>query len=347
MKNIETTEEYQKFVIEIKARIRQAQYEALKAVNKEQLQLYWDLGKMIVEKQQQAQWGKSVVEQIAKDLQLEFVGERGFSARNLWRMRQFYELYKETSFLPPMVAEIAWSHNVVVMEKCKLDLQREFYIRMAKKFGWTKEVLIHQIENKTYEKYLLNQTNFEDTLPEKYKKQAILAVKDEYQFGFLELADQHSEYELEAAIIKNIREFLLEMGGYFSFIGNQFRLEVGGQEYFIDLLLFHRKLACLVALELKIGEFTPEMVGKMQFYLSVLNDTLREPHENPAIGIIVCKSKNRMIVEYALKDSTKPIGVATYSMNTEVPEAWRKLLPTPEQLEKHFHLIESLKGEDK
>ncbi|TAE18477.1 MAG: DUF1016 domain-containing protein [Bacteroidetes bacterium] len=326
----------------MKARIRQAQYEALKAVNKEQLQLYWDLGKMIVEKQQQTRWGKSVVERIAKDLQAEFVGERGFSARNLWRIRQFYELYSQNAILPPLVAEIGWSHNVVVMEKCKVDSQREFYIRMAKKFGWTKEVLIHQIDNKTYEKYLLNQTNFEETLPEKYKKQAILAVKDEYQFGFLELADQHSEFELEAAIIKNIREFLLEMGGYFSFIGNQFRLEVGGQEYFIDLLLFHRKLACLVALELKIGEFTPEMVGKMQFYLSVLNDTLREPHENPAIGIVVCKSKNRTIVEYALKDSTKPIGVATYSISTEVPEAWKKLLPTAEQLEKHFHLIENL-----
>lgn len=342
MKNVETTHEYQQFVTEIKARIRQAQYEALKAVNKEQLQLYWDLGKMIVEKQQQTRWGKSVVERIAKDLQAEFVGERGFSARNLWRIRQFYELYSQNAILPPLVAEIGWSHNVVVMEKCKVDSQREFYIRMAKKFGWTKEVLIHQIDNKTYEKYLLNQTNFEETLPEKYKKQAILAVKDEYQFGFLELADQHSEFELEAAIIKNIREFLLEMGGYFSFIGNQFRLEVGGQEYFIDLLLFHRKLACLVALELKIGEFTPEMVGKMQFYLSVLNDTLREPHENPAIGIVVCKSKNRTIVEYALKDSTKPIGVATYSISTEVPEAWKKLLPTAEQLEKHFHLIENL-----
>lgn len=342
MKNVETTHEYQQFVTEIKARIRQAQYEALKAVNKEQLQLYWDLGKMIVEKQQQTRWGKSVVERIAKDLQAEFVGERGFSARNMWRIRQFYELYSQNAILPPLVAEIGWSHNVVVMEKCKVDSQREFYIRMAKKFGWTKEVLIHQIDNKTYEKYLLNQTNFEETLPEKYKKQAILAVKDEYQFGFLELADQHSEFELEAAIIKNIREFLLEMGGYFSFIGNQFRLEVGGQEYFIDLLLFHRKLACLVALELKIGEFTPEMVGKMQFYLSVLNDTLREPHENPAIGIIVCKSKNRTIVEYALKDSTKPIGVATYSISTEVPEAWKKLLPTAEQLEKHFHLIENL-----
>ncbi len=345
MEHIEINKEYQQFITEIKTRIRQAQYDALKAINKEQLQLYWDLGKMIVEKQQQTKWGKSVVEQIAKDLQNEFVGERGFSARNLWRMRQFYELYNQSAFLPPLVAEIGWSHNVVIMEKCKNDLQREFYIGMTKKFGWTKDVLIHQIENKTYEKYLLNQTNFDNTLSEKHKNQAVLAVKDEYQFGFLELADQHSEHELEVAIIKNIKEFLLEMGSYFSFIGNQFRLEVGGQDYFVDLLLFHRKLACLVALELKIGDFMPEMVGKMQFYLSVLNDTLREPHENPAIGIIVCKSKNRTIVEYALKDSTKPIGVATYNISTEIPEAWQKLLPTVEQFEKHFHLIAGLINE--
>lgn len=342
MNNLETTQEYQQFVIDIKARIRQAQYEALKAINTQQLQLYWDLGKMIVEKQQQTQWGKSIVEKIAKELQTEFTGEKGFSARNLWLMKQFYELYSQNTILQPLVAEIGWSHHIQIMSKCKDDLHREFYIRMTKKFGWTKDVLIHQIENKTYEKYLLNQTNFEKTLPEKYKNQAILAVKDQYQFDFLALTDQHSEYELEVAIIKNISNFLLEMGGYFSFIGNQFRLELEGQEYFIDLLLFHRKLSCLVALELKIGDFTPEMVGKMQFYLSVLNDTLREPHENPAIGIIVCKSKNKTIVEYALKDSTKPIGVATYNISSEIPEAWKNLLPTNEQLEKHFHLIENL-----
>jgi predicted nuclease of restriction endonuclease-like (RecB) superfamily len=335
--------DYQDFIHDIKSKIRQSQYEAMKAVNKELLLLYWYIGRQIVQKQSELGWGKSVVEQIAKDLQTEFVGISGFSARNLWRMKQFYELYSANEFLPPLVAEIGWSHHVVLMEKSKDDLQREFYILMCKRFGWTKDVLIHQIENKSYEKHLLNQTNFDQTLAENYRNQAILAVKDEYQFDFLELGNQHSERELELAIINNIRQFLLEMGGYFSFIGSQYRLEVDGKEYKIDLLLFHRKLRCLVAIDLKIGEFTPEMAGKMQFYLSVLNDTVKEEEENPSIGIIICKSKNRTIVEYALKDSNKPIGVATYSIGETLPEDLQKLLPSAALLEKHFLLIEQLK----
>lgn len=334
---------YNTFISKLKNRIRTAQYEANKAVNKEYIQLCWDIGQAIVKKQKELGWGKSVVEQIAKDLQIEFVGLRGFSSRNLWRMKQFYEQYSEFEFLPPVVAEIGWSHNVVIMEKCKEEKQREFYLRMCKKFGWTKNVLIHQIENKSYEKYLLRQTNFDEVLPEQYKKQAILAVKDEYQFDFLELSDKHSEHELEMALINNIRAFLAEMGGYFSFIGNQFRVEIGDKEYFIDLLLFHRKLRCLVAIELKIGAFTPEMAGKMQFYLSILNDQVKQEDENPSIGIIICKSKNRTIVEYALKDSSKPIGIASYSIEPELPEYWKNLLPSPEQLKKHFSLIDSLK----
>jgi predicted nuclease of restriction endonuclease-like (RecB) superfamily len=334
--------DYSSFITDLKARIRSAQYEALKAVNKEQIQLYWDLGKMIVEKQTLNSWGKSIVEQIAKDLQAEFVGLSGFSAANLWRMRNFYLNYSSNEKLAPLVREIAWSHNVVIMEKCKTDFHREFYILMTKKFGWTKNVLIHQIDNQTYEKYLLNQSNFDQTMPEKYKNQAILALKDEYQFDFLELADQHSEYELENKIIKNIRAFLTEMGGYFSFIGNQYRLEIDGNEYFIDLLLFHRKLRCLVAIELKIGEFTPEMVGKMQFYLSILNDKVKEADENPSVGIIICKSKKRTVVEYALKDSTKPIGIATYDLKQQLPENWKSFFPTTEQFEKHFQLIENI-----
>lgn len=334
---------YSTFISNLKRRIRTAQYEASKAVNKEYIQLCWDIGQAIVSKQKELGWGKSVVEQIAKDLQIEFVGQRGFSARNLWLMKQFYEEYSSSEFLQPLVAEIGWTHNVVVMSKCKNDKQREFYLRMCKKLGWTKNVLIHQIENKSYEKYLLGQANFDEVLPEQYKKQAILAVKDEYQFDFLELSDKHSEHELEMVLINNIRAFLTEMGGYFSFIGNQFRVEAGDKEYFIDLLLFHRKLRCLVAVELKIGEFTPEMAGKMQFYLSILNDKVKQENENPSIGIIICKSKNRTIVEYALKDSSKPIGIASYSIEAELPEYWKNLLPSPEQLKKHFSLIDSLK----
>ena len=179
--------DYVVFITDLKTRIRTAQYAALKAVNKELLSLYWYIGQQIVEKQATLGWGKSVVEQLSKDIQTEFVGIVGFSARNLWRMKQFYELYAPSEFLPPLVAEIGWSHNVVIMEKCKTNYEREFYTLMTKKFGWTKDVLIHQIENQSYEKYLLNQTNFDQVVPEKYRNQAILAVKDAYQFDFLTL----------------------------------------------------------------------------------------------------------------------------------------------------------------
>ena len=338
-------EDYHTFLHDLTARIRSAQYEALKAVNYRQLELYWYIGEQILAKQKTAGWGKSVVEQLSKDIQAALPGIRGFSARNLWMMRQWVEVYSSSEFLQPLVAEIGWSHHQQILNKCREEQEQEFYIRMTAKFGWTKDVLIHQIENKTYEKYLLNQTNFDQTLPEQYRHQAILAVKDEYQFGFLELADQHAERELELSIVRHIRAFLFELGSYFSFIGNQFRIEVGDKEYFVDLLLFHRKLNCLVAIDLKVGEFTPEMAGKMQFYLNALNDKVREDHENPAIGIIVCKSKNRMIVEYALRDSRQPIGVATYTINEQLPEQWKNLLPSPEQLEKHINLIRQLDQE--
>jgi predicted nuclease of restriction endonuclease-like (RecB) superfamily len=218
------------------------------------------------------------------------------------------------------------------MSKCKDLQERQFYILATKKFGWTKDVLIHQVELKVYERYLLGQTNFDDTLPEKIKKQAVLAVKDEYNFGFADLLDGHSEADLEQALIKNIRTFLIEFGGDFSFIGNQYRIEAEDEEYFIDLLLFHRRLQCLVAVELKIGKFIPEYKGKMEFYLNILNDHVKLPHENEAIGIIICKSKKRTIVEYALKDSNKPIGVATYSLSSTLPETYKDLLPSPDMI---------------
>ncbi len=325
---------YGELLVQVKQRIRSAQYEALKAVNKELIALYWDIGKAIAIRQQGETWGMSVVEQLAKDLQAEFAGISGFSARNIWRMRNFYLTYSQNEKLTPMVAEIGWSHNLVVMEKCKDDLEREFYIRMTRKFGWTKNVLIHQIENQTYEKTLLNQTNFEQILPEEIRNQAKLAVKDEYTFDFLELADEHSERQLEQAILARVEPFLQEMGGMFTFVGSQYRLEVGDEEYFIDLLLYHRSLKCLVAIELKIGKFLPEYMGKMQFYLAVLDDQVRLKDENYSLGIILCKSKNETIVEYALKESNKPIGVATYRMVSTLPQELKDRLPTQEQVAK-------------
>ncbi|MBE9006372.1 DUF1016 family protein [Fortiea sp. LEGE XX443] len=327
-------DEYRNLLMEVKQRIRSAQYEALKAVNRELIALYWDIGKMIVTQQQEADWGKSVVEQLAKDLQTEFPGISGFSARNIWRMRDFYLTYHSKEILPPMVAEIGWTHNIVILEKCKDDLEREFYIKMTRKFGWTKNVLIHQIENQTYEKTLLNQTNFNQTVPAKIRNQLKLAVKDEYTFDFLELADEHSERQLEQAILARVEPFLQEMGGRFTFVGSQYRLEIGEQEFFIDLLLYHRQLKCLVAVELKTGDFLPEYVGKMQFYLAALDDLSRLPDENLSIGIILCKSKNKTIVEYALRESNKPIGVATYKVFSTLPQDLQNQLPAPEQVAK-------------
>jgi predicted nuclease of restriction endonuclease-like (RecB) superfamily len=284
------------------------------------------------QRQQTAGWGKSVVEQLAQDIQAEFPGISGFSIRNLWNMRSFHSTYRQDAKLQPLVAEIGWTHNLVILEKCKDDLEREFYLRMTRKFGWTKNVLIHQIENQTYQKTLLNQTNFDRTLTTEINQQAKLAIKDEYTFDFLELGDAHSERQLEQAILSRVEPFLQEMGGMFTFVGSQYRLTVAGQEYFLDLLLYHRHLKCLIAIELKVGEFLPEYVGKMQFYLAVLDDTVRLPDENPAIGIILCKTKDRTIVEYALRESNKPIGVTTYQIVSTLPQEFQGQLPDPIQI---------------
>lgn len=318
---------YLELLAGIKQRIRSAQYDALKAVNKELIALYWDIGKSIVEKQQQSGWGKSVVEKLAGDLQAEFPGTRGFSATNLWYMAQFYAEYQGKEFLQSLIGEIGWTHHTVIMSKCKDDQERQFYMTASKKFGWTVRVLQHQIENKSFHKYLLNQTNFDKTVPDSIKHQAKLAVKDHYTFDFLELADEHSEHQLEQALIKNIRNFLCEMGYSFAFLGNQFKLTVDEEDFFIDLLLYHRELQCLVAIELKIGDFKPEYKGKMEFYLNLLNDKVKLLRENDSIGIIICKNKKRTIVEYALKTSVHPIGVSTYSISPVLPKNYKNILP--------------------
>ncbi|MEO1633884.1 MAG: PDDEXK nuclease domain-containing protein [Cyanobacteria bacterium J06631_9] len=332
-------EKYTKLVGDIKQRIRSAQYKALKAVNRELIGLYWDIGEIIVTRQQEDSWGKSVVETLSKDIRDEFPKITGFSARNMWRMREFYLTYSSNEKLSPMVTEIGWSHNLVILTKCKDDLEREFYIRMTRRYGWTRNVLVHQIENQSYEKTLLNQTNFDRNLPEHLQSQAALAVKDEYTFDFLELGEEHTERELEHALISKINSFLRKMGGMFAFMGSQYRIELKGKEFFIDLLLYHRRLKCLVAIDLKVGEFQPEYVGKMQFYLAILNDKVRLEDENPTIGIILCKSKDKTFVEYALKESDRPIGVATYRMVSSLPSELEGELPDPEEI---AQLLESI-----
>ncbi len=324
--------QYLSFRDDIMKRIRSAQYEAMRAVNKEMISLYWDIGRQITERQKELGWGKSVVENLSKDIQKEFPGIQGFGVSNLRDMARFYSEYQSDAILQPLVGEISWTKHILILTKCKDTQERRFYILATKRYGWTKNVLLHQIEAKAFENYLLGQSNYDQTLPDTIKQQAVLALRDDYSLSFLDIVGEHSEHDLEAAIVRNIRAFLMEFGHDFSFVGNQYRLEVGGQEYFIDLLLYSRRMQAMVAIELKVGDFKPEYKGKMEFYLNVLDDTVKLPHENPSIGIIICKSKNRTIVEYALRNSASPIGVATYSISSELPENYKAMLPASQDI---------------
>ncbi|MCQ2188499.1 MAG: PDDEXK nuclease domain-containing protein [Paludibacteraceae bacterium] len=326
---------YKLFFDKITKQIRSAQYEAMKSVNTEMMNLYWQIGKELSEKQSQG-WGKSVVETLSKDIQSEFPGIKGFGVRNLWYMVQFYTEYQSDEILQPLVAEISWAKHLAIMTKCKETQERRFYILATKRFGWTKDVLINKIELKSYENYLLGQTNFDVVLPENVKKQASLAVKDDYFVGYGELDTVHSEYDLEKSLVRNIQQFLAEFGPDVMFAGSQYRLEVSGKEYFVDLMLYHRRLKSFIAVELKVGEFEPEYKGKMEFYLNVINDTIKLPDENPAIGIIICKSKDRTIVEYALRSSNMPIGVATYSLSSNLPDHYVNMLPETSAIEENI-----------
>lgn len=328
----QSNNEYLELLAKLKERIRNAQYNALRLINIELIELYWHIGKEILAKQKALGWGKTIVQQLSQDLLQDHPGSSGFSAANLWRMRAFYDHYHSNTKLAPLVREISWSKNIVILEKCKDDLEREFYIKATSKFGWTKKVLINQIENNTYYKTLINQNNFDKNLPSNVRDKAKLAIKDEYLFDFLELSEKHHEAELENAILSNIEKFLSALGDMFSFVSRQYHIEVANRDYYIDLLLYHRALQSLVAIDLKIGEFKPEYVGKMQFYLAALDKHVRLQNENASIGIILCKTKDKTIVEYTLHESNKPMGVGTYKIVSQLPDDLAKYLPTPEQI---------------
>ena len=332
---------YEPLVDDLKELIHKKQYQVLKLINSETINLYWEIGEEIYRQQEENGWGKSIVQVLSTELQKEFPGAKGYSAANLWRMRNFYLNYRDSEKLAPLVREISWSNNIIIMEKCKDDLQREFYIQMTKRYGWTKRILTNFIEAQTYEKYLLNQTNFDLTIPVEQRVQAKLAVKDEYTFDFAELSPEYSEHELEMQLVNNIRAFLIEMGGDYTFIGNQYHLMAGNRDLYIDLLLFHRRLRSLIAIELKIGEFEAEYAGKMQLYMTALDDQVKLPDENPSIGIIICKSKDKTYVEYALKNINAPIGVATYQLRNTLPEELKALLPEAEAIVRRLRIFEA------
>jgi len=327
---------YTDFVHALKEKIKHAKSRAVLSVNRQLIELYFDIGREIVSKQDELGWGRSVVEQMAKDLQAEFGQRSGYSSANLWRMRNFYITYADDVNLAQLVRDLPWSHNILIFEKCKDPLERAYYIKNTIGYGWSRNVLTHHIKTELYKRdqEQLKQHNFQNTLPAESSEMAVEMMKSEYNLSFLGISKEAKERELESSIIENIKSFLLELGYGFSFVGSQYKLTLDENEYFIDLLFFHRKLNALVAIELKVGKFKPEYAGKMNFYLNLLNETVKLPHENPAIGIILCTDKDRLEVEYAIGNMNQPLGVATYAIETKLPSRLEKLLPTSDEIKR-------------
>ncbi len=327
MKNI-VGREYIKFLNEIKSRIVASRIQAIRSVNKELIKLYWDIGKSIVDRQKKFGWGKGVVEQLSHDLTNEYANLKGFSSDNLWRMRMFYLGYKDKRKLAQLVPELPWGHNILIMQKVKNMKEREYYITSGIKFGWSRNVLLNQIKANAYALSQRKKThNFPKALPVHLAEQADESIKSVYNLDFLGIARPVLERELEKRLVEKIKRFILELGYGFSFIGNQYRLTLGNNEYFVDLLFFNRKLKCLVAVELKTGKFEPEYAGKMDFYLHLLDEQVKLKYENPSIGIILCADKDNIVVEYALRSVKKPVGVAEYYLTKKLPKYLAGKLP--------------------
>jgi predicted nuclease of restriction endonuclease-like (RecB) superfamily len=339
---------YAELLEDLKARVRTAQLKAAVAVNREMIQLYWDIGRLIVERQEREGWGKGIVDRLAKDIQKAFPGLKGFSPSNVWRMRSFHLAYtKEVAILaqpvresdgqslPQAVAGIPWGHNVILIEKLKDPLQRLWYARQTVQHGWSRTILELQIQSNLYGRQGKAVSNFAATLPPPQSDLAQQTLKDPYVFDFLTLGDEAHERDLEGGLVGHVQKFLLELGAGFAFVGRQVHLELGDDDFYLDLLFYHLKLRCFVVIDLTMRKFTPEDAGQMNFYLSAVDDLLRHPDDKPTIGLILCKTRNRVIAEYALRDLAKPIGVAEWQTRLvqSLPEDLRGSLPTIAELE--------------
>ncbi len=354
------TTEYREFIREIKSRIQSAQLKAAVSVNQELLRLYWDLADRIIARQKASEWGDGILVQISHDLQSEFPDMKGFSRRNLELMRQWYRFWAGTNaiaqqavsqleksaigqqavaqsdsalYVQQRFLQIPWGHNLVIISKIKDQGEALFYVQQTIQNNWSRAVLTHHIESRLYQREGKAITNFKATLPAPQSDLAQQILKDPYNFDFLLLRKKHDEKELEDALIEHVTRFLLELGAGFSYIGRQYKLEVGGDDYYIDLLFYHIRLHCFVVIELKAVKFKPEFAGKLNFYVSAVDGILKTEQDNPTIGIIICKSKNDVVVEYSLKDIHKPIGVSEYLITKNLPEEFQSSLPSIEQIE--------------
>ncbi|MFA6286775.1 MAG: PDDEXK nuclease domain-containing protein [Opitutaceae bacterium] len=338
--------DYAPLLADIKARVQAARIKAGLAANRELLALYWDIGRLIVVAQRTQGYGKQVVERLAADVQCAFPGISGFSALNVWRMRAFYTAYATTILSPPVTesappepfASLPWSHNLLLLQKLEKPADRLWYAAKAVERGWSRNVLALQIDSGLHTRQGKAVTNFKATLPPAHSDLAQQITKDPYLFDFLTLRDDANERAVEVALLGHVEKFLLELGAGFALVGRQVHMEVGDQDFYLDLLFYHLTLRCFVVIDLKARDFTPEAAGKMNFYLSAVDDRFCQPGDQPSIGLILCRSKNRVIAEYALRDLTKPIGVSGYVTKwvESLPKALKGAVPSVEELEKEF-----------
>lgn len=329
---------YQDLLRDIKKRVHSSQLKAAVSVNRELIQLYWGIGKTVYQKQQEEGWGSKVIEKLAKDLKIAFPQMKGFSARNLHYMVAFAREYPGHSIVQQPVAQIPWGHNTLLLDKINDSSLRAWYAEKTIENGWSRNVLMHWIEKGLHKRQGKALTNFDSTLTDPQSDLAHETLKDPYNFDFLTLREKFDEKELENGLIDHIQKFLVELGAGFAYVGRQVNLSVGDQDFYIDLLFYHVKLRCYVVVELKATEFKPEYAGKMNFYLTAVDKTMKHQDDQPSIGLLLCKTKNKVIAEYALQDINKPLGVAGYETQIieSLPDDLKQSLPTIEEIEQEL-----------
>ena len=328
--------EYFETIEQIKQEIRAAQYKAALQVNRELILLYHSIGTVINEHKT---WGNKFVDSLAKDIKLSFPNATGFSVRNLKYMAKFARAYPDLEFVQMVSAQIPWSHNIAILEKVKEPKQRAWYIQKTIENGWSHNVLIHQIESGLYQRQVTTDkiSNFEQRLSAPQSELAVQTMKDPYIFDFIPFREDMVERDIERALVQDVTKLLLELGTGFAFLGNQYHLNVGGDDFYIDLLFYNLNLRCYVVIELKTGEFKPEYSGQLNFYLSAVDGLMKQPQDNPTIGLLLCKSKNNLVAEYSLKDMSKPIGVSEYRITSHLPAELEKQLPSVEDIQKRIN----------
>ena len=327
--------EYLAIVEQLKREIKKTQYQASVHVYTEMILLYHSIGTVINEHKT---WGNKFIENLATDIRREFPGSKGYSVRNLKYMAKFAQTYPDREFVQTVSAQIPWSHNIAILDKVKDPEERIWYIQKTRENGWSHNVLIHQIESGLYQRQVLADkvSNFENRLPSPQSELAVQTMKDPYIFDFIPFKEDMVERDIEQALVRDVTKLLLELGTGFAFLGNQYHLNVGGDDFYIDLLFYNLNLRCYVVIELKSGEFKPEYAGQLNFYLSAVDGILKKEQDNPSIGLLLCKSKNDLVAEYSLKDMSKPIGVSAYQITSNLPEELGKQLPSVEDIQKRI-----------